>query len=47
MSDIEEYRKIGADHFAVSTVFFNPFRTLILLQQYSNNKIIIVLLFNY
>ena len=35
MSDIEEYRKIGADHFAVSTVFFNPFRTSILLQQYS------------
>ena len=36
VNDIEEYRKIGADHFAASTVFFNPFQSLILLYKYND-----------
>lgn len=27
MKDIEEYKKAGADHFSVSTLFFHPFKT--------------------
>ena len=38
MEDIENYRKVGADHFAMSTVFFNPFKTFGLFYDFYTKK---------
>jgi len=37
-NDIEDYKKIGADYFSASTVFFNPFKAIKLYWDYRNKE---------
>ncbi len=36
MKDVEEYRKIGAEHFSVSSLCFNPIAFLKFYSEYMN-----------
>ena len=37
-NDVINYKKLGADHFSVSTNFFNPFKSINLYISYLKNK---------